>query len=154
MLIDHLEDKDQLAGAAAYTRSIRLGWHYPWRQRCATRRWRSAANNARTARGRKGKAADLGFKPTPLPSVGDKLLCAAPNKKPTVAGWFFVSDRIRPVQRSAQSPRKTPMGIWATPKRCGVHALVANTWPSSSLAPLVTRCCSVKSPVEFTRLIT
>jgi topoisomerase-4 subunit A len=63
MLID-LEDKDQLAGAAAYTRSIRIdGIGRGGKVREETLEIRSL-NNARAARGRKGKAADLGFKPT------------------------------------------------------------------------------------------
>jgi len=68
MLID-LEDKDQLAGAAAYTRSIRLdGVGRGGKQRDETLEIRSL-NNARAARGRKGKAADLGFKPTAVTRV-------------------------------------------------------------------------------------
>ena len=63
MLID-LEDKDTLAGAAAYTRSIRLdGVGRGGKQRDETLEIRSL-NNARALRGRKGKAADLGFKPS------------------------------------------------------------------------------------------
>ncbi|WP_037473081.1 DNA topoisomerase IV subunit A [Simplicispira psychrophila] len=62
MLID-LEDKDALAGAAAYTRSIRIeGVGRGGKQREETLEIRSL-NNARALRGRKGKAADLGFKP-------------------------------------------------------------------------------------------
>jgi topoisomerase-4 subunit A len=62
MLID-LEDKDSLAGAAAYTRSIRIeGIGRGGKQREETLEIRSL-NNARALRGRKGKAADLGFKP-------------------------------------------------------------------------------------------
>ena len=62
MLID-LEDKDTLAGAAAYTRSIRLeGTGRGGKERDETLEIRSL-NNARAARARKGKAADLGFKP-------------------------------------------------------------------------------------------
>ena len=68
MLID-LEDKDQLAGAAAYTRSIRLdGIGRGGKQRDETLEIRSL-NNARAARGRKGKAADLGFKPNAVTRV-------------------------------------------------------------------------------------
>jgi topoisomerase-4 subunit A len=68
MLID-LEDKDQLAGAAAYTRSIRIEG-MAGAASCAKKRWKSAAlNNARAARGRKGKAADLGFKPASVTRV-------------------------------------------------------------------------------------
>ncbi|MHA7599760.1 DNA topoisomerase IV subunit A [Alicycliphilus sp. T452] len=62
MLID-LEDKDALAGAAAYTRSVRFaGVGRGGKAREETLEIRSL-NNARAARGRKGKAADLGFKP-------------------------------------------------------------------------------------------
>ena len=62
MLID-LEEKDTLAGAAAYTRSIRIeGIGRGGKAREETLEIRSL-NNARAARGRKGKAADLGFKP-------------------------------------------------------------------------------------------
>ncbi len=61
-LID-LEPKDQLAGAAAYTRSIRIaGMGRGGKDREETLEIRSL-NNARAARARKGKAADLGFKP-------------------------------------------------------------------------------------------
>ena len=63
MLID-LEDKDTLAGAAAYTRSVSIaGIGRGGKEREETFEIRSL-NNARAARGRKGKAADLGFKPT------------------------------------------------------------------------------------------
>jgi topoisomerase-4 subunit A len=62
MLID-LEDKDTLAGAAAYTRSVKIeGLGRGGKAREETLEIRSL-NNARAARGRKGKAADLGFKP-------------------------------------------------------------------------------------------
>ena len=62
MLID-LEPKDSMAGAAAYTRSIRIeGIGRGGKERDETLEIRSL-NNARAARGRKGKAADLGFKP-------------------------------------------------------------------------------------------
>ncbi|GAA4429258.1 DNA topoisomerase IV subunit A [Acidovorax lacteus] len=62
LLID-LEPKDQLAGAAAYTRSVRLeGVGRGGKPRDETLEIRSL-NNARGARARKGKAADLGFKP-------------------------------------------------------------------------------------------
>jgi len=62
MLID-LEAKDQLAGAAAYTRSIKIaGIGRGAKEREETLEIRSL-NNARAARARKGKAADLGFKP-------------------------------------------------------------------------------------------
>jgi topoisomerase-4 subunit A len=63
MLID-LDGKDSLAGAAAYTRSIRIdGIGRGGKAREETLEIRSL-NNARAARARKGKAADLGFKPT------------------------------------------------------------------------------------------
>jgi topoisomerase IV subunit A len=63
MLID-LDAKDTLAGAAAYTRSISIiGIGRAGKEREETLEIRSL-NNARAARGRKGKAADLGFKPT------------------------------------------------------------------------------------------
>ncbi len=62
-LID-LEPRDSLAGAAAYTRSVRIeGVGRGAKAREETLEIRSL-NNARAARGRKGKAADLGFKPT------------------------------------------------------------------------------------------
>ncbi len=62
MLID-LEAKDTLAGAAAYTRSVRIsGLGRGGKEREETLEIRSL-NNARALRGRKGKAADLGFKP-------------------------------------------------------------------------------------------
>ena len=63
MLID-LEAKDALAGAAAYTRSVRIeGIGRAGKFKDETLEIRSL-NNARAARARKGKAADLGFKPT------------------------------------------------------------------------------------------
>jgi topoisomerase IV subunit A len=63
MLLD-LEPKDTLAGAAAYTRSVRIdGIGRGGKERDETLEIRSL-NNARALRGRKGKAADLGFKPT------------------------------------------------------------------------------------------
>jgi len=68
MLID-LEPKDTLAGAAAYTRSVRIeGIGRGAKAREETLEIRSL-NNARTARARKGKAADLGFKPTGITRV-------------------------------------------------------------------------------------
>ena len=67
-LID-LEDKDRLAGAAAYTRSVRIsGIGCGGKAREETLEIRSL-NNARSARGRKGKAADLGFKPNDVQRV-------------------------------------------------------------------------------------
>lgn len=63
MLID-LDPKDALAGAAAYTRSVKIeGIGRGGKAREETLEIRSL-NNARAARARKGKAADLGFKPT------------------------------------------------------------------------------------------
>jgi topoisomerase-4 subunit A len=68
MLID-LEPKDQLAGAAAYTRSVRIaGVGRGGKEREETLEIRSL-NNARAARARKGKAADLGFKPATVTRV-------------------------------------------------------------------------------------
>ncbi|MBL8387736.1 MAG: DNA topoisomerase IV subunit A [Hydrogenophaga sp.] len=68
MLID-LEDKDTLAGACAYTRSIKIeGLGRGGKERDETLEIRSL-NNARSARGRKGKAADLGFKPNRITRV-------------------------------------------------------------------------------------
>ena len=65
MLLD-LEAKDQLAGAAAYTRSVRIvGVGRGGKDREETLEIRSL-NNARAARGRKGKSADLGFKPSDI----------------------------------------------------------------------------------------
>ena len=58
-----------LAGAAAYTRSIRLdGVGRGGKLRDETLEIRSL-NNARAARARKGKAADLGFKPATVTRV-------------------------------------------------------------------------------------
>ncbi|MBE2263255.1 MAG: DNA topoisomerase IV subunit A [Burkholderiaceae bacterium] len=68
MLID-LDGKDTLAGAAAYTRSIRIeGIGRGGKSREETLEIRSL-NNARAARARKGKAADLGFKPARVTRV-------------------------------------------------------------------------------------
>jgi topoisomerase-4 subunit A len=68
MLLD-LEAKDTLAGAAAYTRSVKLtGIGRGGKDREETLEIRSL-NNARAARARKGKAADLGFKPTQIMRV-------------------------------------------------------------------------------------
>ena len=67
-LID-LEPKDTLAGAAAYTRSIKVeGIGRGGKEREETLEIRTL-NNARGARARKGKAADLGFKPTGIVRV-------------------------------------------------------------------------------------
>jgi len=68
MLID-LEAKDQLAGAAAYTRSVKIsGTGRGGKDREEVLEIRSL-NNAKAGRGRKGKAADLGFKPTSIERV-------------------------------------------------------------------------------------
>ena len=68
MLID-LEAKDALAGAAAYIRSVRIeGIGRGGKVREETLEIRSL-NNARAARARKGKAADLGFKPSSVTRV-------------------------------------------------------------------------------------
>ena len=68
MLID-LDDKDTLAGAAAYTRSVRIhGIGRGGKVRDETLEIRSL-NNARAVRARKGKAADLGFKPVSIVRV-------------------------------------------------------------------------------------
>ena len=68
VLID-LDSKDALAGAAAYTRSVRIeGIGRGSKAREETLEIRSL-NNARAARARKGKAADLGFKPTGIMRV-------------------------------------------------------------------------------------
>jgi topoisomerase-4 subunit A len=68
MLID-LEPKDTLAGAVAYTRSVRIeGIGRGGKEREETLEIRSL-NNARAARARKGKAADLGFKPAKITRV-------------------------------------------------------------------------------------
>ena len=67
-LID-LEAKDTLAGAAAYTRSIRIdGIGRGGKVRDESLEIRSL-NNAMSARGRKGKAADMGFKPNNVTRV-------------------------------------------------------------------------------------
>ena len=67
-LID-LEPKDTLAGAAAYTRSVRIfGIGRGGKAREEQLEIRSL-NNARAARARKGKAADLGFKPSGIVRV-------------------------------------------------------------------------------------
>ncbi|ARU04932.1 DNA topoisomerase IV subunit A [Comamonas serinivorans] len=64
-----LEDKDKLAGAAAYVRSVRIsGVGRGGKAREETLEIRSL-NNARALRARKGKAADLGFKPDDIQRV-------------------------------------------------------------------------------------
>jgi topoisomerase IV subunit A len=68
MLMD-LEPKEELAGAAAYTRSVRitgLGRGDKGREEVLEVR---SLNNAKGARGRKGKVADLGFKPLSVARV-------------------------------------------------------------------------------------
>ncbi|MEI7763309.1 MAG: DNA topoisomerase IV subunit A [Comamonadaceae bacterium] len=68
LLID-LQDKDSLAGAAAYTRSVRIeGIGRGGKLREETLEIRSL-NNARGVRARKGKAADFGFKPVSVTRV-------------------------------------------------------------------------------------
>jgi topoisomerase-4 subunit A len=68
MLID-LEAKDTLAGAAAYIRSVRIeGIGRGGKMREETLEIRSL-NNAKAARAKKGKAADLGFKPNAVVRV-------------------------------------------------------------------------------------
>jgi topoisomerase-4 subunit A len=68
MLID-LEPKDTLAGAAAYTRSVRIdGIGRGGKERDETLEIGSL-NNAKTARAKKGKVADLGFKPNRVTRV-------------------------------------------------------------------------------------
>jgi topoisomerase IV subunit A len=68
MLID-LDAKDSLAGAAAYTRSVKIeGIGRGGKEREEVLEIRSL-NNARAARARKGKAADLGFKPSSVRRV-------------------------------------------------------------------------------------
>lgn len=67
-LID-LEAKDTLAGAAAYTRSVKIeGIGRGGKEREETLEIRTL-NNARGSRARKGKAADLGFKPASVVRV-------------------------------------------------------------------------------------
>ena len=67
-LID-LEPKDSLAGAAAYTRSVKIeGIGRGGKEREETLEIRSL-NNAKTSRAKKGKVADLGFKPTRVTRV-------------------------------------------------------------------------------------
>ena len=68
MLID-LEAKDSLAGAAAYTRSIKIeGIGRGGKAREETLEIRSL-NNAKAARAKKGRVADLGFKPNRVTRV-------------------------------------------------------------------------------------
>ena len=68
MLID-LEAKDTLAGAAAYTRSVKIeGIGRGGKEREETLEIRSL-NNAKVSRAKKGKVADLGFKPNKISRV-------------------------------------------------------------------------------------
>ena len=68
MLID-LEAKDQLAGAAAYTRSVCIvGVGRGGKTREEVLEIRSL-NNAKAGRAKKGKVADLGFKPSAVMRV-------------------------------------------------------------------------------------
>ncbi|MEO8388824.1 DNA topoisomerase IV subunit A [Polaromonas sp.] len=68
VLLD-LDAKDTLAGAAAYTRSVKIeGIGRGGKEREETLEIRTL-NNARGTRARKGKAADLGFKPTGVARV-------------------------------------------------------------------------------------
>jgi topoisomerase-4 subunit A len=68
MLID-LDPKDQLAGAAAYTRSVKIsGIGRGGKERDEVLEIRSL-NNAKAGRGRKGRAADLGFRPSSIERV-------------------------------------------------------------------------------------
>ena len=69
LMLMSLQDKDTLAGAAAYTRSVKIeGVGRGGKQREETLEIRSL-NNARAPRGRRGKVADLGFKPTSIKRV-------------------------------------------------------------------------------------
>ncbi|MDM7456467.1 MAG: DNA topoisomerase IV subunit A [Tepidimonas sp.] len=64
LMLMGLEGKDTLAGAAAYLRSVRIGGvgrGGKWRDEVLEIR---SLNNARAARGRKGRDASFGFKPT------------------------------------------------------------------------------------------
>ena len=69
LMLMALDGQDTLAGAAAYTRSVKIeGIGRGGKARDETLEIRSL-NNARAARGRKGKAADLGFKPQAVSRV-------------------------------------------------------------------------------------
>ncbi len=69
LMLMGLEDKDTLVGAAAYTRSIRVeGTGRGGKAREEVLEIRSL-NNAAAARGRKGKAANWGFKPQRIERV-------------------------------------------------------------------------------------
>jgi topoisomerase IV subunit A len=67
LLID-LEKKDELVGAAAYTRSVRITGISREKEREELLEIRSL-NNAKAGRGRKGKTTDLGFKPNGIERV-------------------------------------------------------------------------------------
>jgi topoisomerase-4 subunit A len=67
MLID-LEKKDELVGAAGYTRSIRITGTSRDKEREEVLEIRSL-NNAKAGRGRKGKTTELGFKPSGIERV-------------------------------------------------------------------------------------
>ena len=72
MLMD-LDDKDTMAGAAAYTHAITLwGVGRGGKAREETLEIRTL-NNAKGVRGRKGKVADLGFKPTHVDRKSTRL---------------------------------------------------------------------------------
>jgi topoisomerase-4 subunit A len=69
LMLIALEDKDTLAGACAYTRSVSIeGLGRGGKQRQENLEIRSL-NNARAPRARKGKVADLGFKPQRISRV-------------------------------------------------------------------------------------
>ncbi len=69
LLLIHLEPKDTLAGAAAYARSVRIsGIGRGAKEREETLEIRSL-NNAKAGRGRKGRAADFGFRPVTIERV-------------------------------------------------------------------------------------
>jgi topoisomerase-4 subunit A len=69
LMLIGLDDKDTLAGAVAYTRSVKIeGIGRGGKAREETLEIRSL-NNARFPRGRKGKAADLGFKPSTISRI-------------------------------------------------------------------------------------
>ena len=87
--------------------------------------------------------------PTMTGKAFDEALApGAPADGPGSAGGCQASSAISSISTQA------PMGICATPKALRACLPASpKTWPMSSLAPLVTRCCSVKSPVELTRLM-
>jgi topoisomerase-4 subunit A len=67
MLID-LEKKDELVGAAAYIRSVKITGISREKEREEVLEIRSL-NNAKAGRGRKGKTTELGFKPSAIERV-------------------------------------------------------------------------------------